>query len=512
VPADKDWAAMKVRSVLVVGSGSAGLLAALALKRRLPGLTVRVVSSSRLGIIGVGEGTVPSVPAFIHGYLGLDESGFFSQVDPVYKLGVRFRWGRRDYFDYTFSNRQWAWQWPELGRPSGFFAEIAHHGIDLPGALMEAGHALPTRGAGFPDVPPPGQMVAWHLENHRFVAWLEQACQSAGIEFADGEIATVTRTPSGGVASLELADGRSFAADLFVDASGFRSELLGKVLDEPFESFTDSLFCDRAVVGGWEREQDEPILPYTLSDTMDCGWAWRIDHPERINRGYVYSSDHIDDSRAEAEFRARNPKIGSTRLVKFRSGCRRRVWVDNVVAVGNAGGFVEPLEATAIMCICLQSKWLADGLIDSQQSPPPTMRRLYNRYVHGLWDEIREFLSLHYRLNDRLDTPFWHRCRHETRLGFTGELLDFYRENGASQIGSIFISKDSPFGLEGYYAMLVGMRAPMEKENDPAAGRRAQWLKRLASMRQLAEKGMTMETARRKLRDPKVWKALRQAA
>lgn len=123
-----------------------------------------------LGIIGVGEGTVPYVVNFIHQYLGIDEHRFFQELDPVYKLGVRFTWGNRDYFDYTFSQNQWAFQAPDLGRPSGFFAQHGHHGIDQPGALMEHNHALPTRGAGFPDLPPAGNLVAWHLENQSFVA------------------------------------------------------------------------------------------------------------------------------------------------------------------------------------------------------------------------------------------------------------------------------------------------------------------------------------------------------
>lgn len=502
---------MKVNSILVVGSGSAGLLAGLALKRRLPQLEVVVVSSSRIGIIGVGEGTVPYVPNFIHQYLGLDEHDFFAGVDPVFKLGVRFNWGSRDYFDYTFSANQWAFQVPELGRPSGFFAEFGHHGIDLPGALMEANLALPTRGAGYPDVPPAGSMVAWHLENHRFVEWLDRTCVAAGVQFIDGEIEAVTQKESGEIECVRLQDDRVLSADLFVDASGFRSELLGKVLEEPFESFDDSLFCDRAIVGGWEREEGEPILPYTVSDTMDAGWSWRIDHPERVNRGYVFSSDHLDDDAAEKEFRDLNPKVESTRMVKFRSGRHRRSWVKNVVAIGNAGGFVEPLEATAIMCICLQSRWLADGLIDSQQNPTPTMGKLFNDYSGLLWDEIREFLAIHYRVNQRRDTAFWQRCREETKLGWSQDLLDFYRENGPSQIGAVYVPKDSPFGLEGYYAILVGMRAPMEKQDDPALQKSDAWKARLGSLSQLAGKGMSMEAVREKLHDPAVWKALRRA-
>lgn len=283
-------------------------------------------------------------------------------------------------------------------------------------------------------------------------------------------------------------------------------------MEEPFEDYRESHFCDRALVGGWERAEEEPILPYTLSDTLNAGWSWRIDHPERINRGYVFSSDHLDDEEAEREFRELNPKIETTRMVKFRSGRYRRSCVKNVVAIGNAGGFVEPLEATAIMCICLQSRWLADGLIDSQQSPIPTLGKLFNRYTGQLWDEIREFLALHYRLNHRRATPFWERCNHETILGSSADLIDFYRENGPSQIGSVFIPKDSPFGIEGYYAMLVGMKAPMEKAGDPALTREKLWKARLAHLAKVGNGGMSMEEAREKLRDPAVWKALRQRA
>lgn len=507
-----------IQSVAVVGAGSAGLLAALALKRKLPELDVRVVASSRIGIIGVGEGTVPYVPAFIHNYLGFDEHEFYQSVDPVYKLGVRFTWGRRDYFDYTFSSRQWAWQWPELGRPSGYFAGVAHHGIDLPGALMEAGMALPARGPGHPDVPPAGQLAAWHLENHRFVEWLDVACRTEGITVEDGEIASVETDAgdlgTGGdprVIAIHLTDGGRVAADLFIDATGFRSELLEHALGEPFVPFDRSLFCDRAVVGGWERDTAEPILPYTVSDTLECGWSWRIDHPERINRGYVYSSDHIADDAAREEFLSHNPNIHDTRLVKFRSGRHRRAWVGNVVAIGNAAGFVEPLEATAIMCICLQARWLADGLIDSDSRPPPTMRGLYNQLTTGLWDEVREFLALHYKLNNRLDTPFWRRCQEETETSHVHELIDFYRENGPSGIGSAFIPKESPFGIEGYYAMLVGLDAPTDRRIEPTPARAAAWMRRIESFRALAAKGMTMGEVREHLRKPEVWQAIRKS-
>ncbi len=183
-------------------------------------------------------------------------------------------------------------------------------------------------------------------------------------------------------------------------------------------------------MGGWERTA-EPILPYTTAETMDSGWAWRIDHEHHINRGYVYSSAAISDEAAAAEFLRKNPKApASPRVVKFRSGRLRRAWVDNVVAIGNAGGFVEPLEATALMVVCSTSKMLVGLLTEASLEPTPTIRKLYNDIVAGTWDDIRDFLALHYRLNTRLDTPFWRHCREDTDVSGLAPLLEFYEENG----------------------------------------------------------------------------------
>ena len=201
------------------------------------------------------------------------------------------------------------------------------------------------------------------------------------MEIIDGKVTGSERRPEGGIAAVHLEDGRRLAADFFIDASGFRSELLGRALEEPFVSFDRSLFCDRAVVGGWERT-DEPILPYTTAETMDAGWAWQIEHEHHVNRGYVYSSQAISDDEAAAEFLRKNPKAPqSPRVVKFRSGRYRRQWVDNVVAIGNAGGFVEPLEATALMIVCAQradARRLAHPQPASR--PRPTWRALLQRH------------------------------------------------------------------------------------------------------------------------------------
>ena len=500
---------VEIRRIVILGGGSAGLLAALTLKRKLPALAVEVVYSSRIGVIGVGEGTTPYVPAHIHNYLGFDEHEVFNAIEPVYKLGIRFTWGPASHFDYTFSGRQQAFRYRDLSRNNGFYQTDPSQPIDAASALMGAAKVVPMRNDGVPDLPPPGSNLAWHIENKLFVSWLETTCRDLGVVFTDAELAGAETDPDGDLRLVRLNDGSTREADLFVDASGFASELLGRALGEPYRDFSGHLFCDRAVVGGWDRGQ-EPVIPYTLSDTMEGGWCWRIDHPDRIHRGYVYSSDHLSDEQAEAEYRGIAPQAGPTRVVKFRSGAYRRGWVGNVVAVGNAAGFVEPLEATALMIICLQSRLLTDGLLDAELAPPASMRDLYNRMHERVWDGIRDFLALHYRFNTRLDTPFWRHCRHETPLGDAEAVAEFYRENGPSAIGSALLERNDPFGLDGFYAILCGQAAPHSRPYEAPASERVIWQQRIAGFGKIAEQGLDMPTLAKHLRDPAVWTKIRR--
>lgn len=208
---------------------------------------------------------------------------------------------------------------------------------------------------------------------------LEIVAREVGVEFFDGKVSSAEPGPAG-IAAVRLENGQGIEADYFVDASGFRGELLGKVLDEP-------------------------ILAYTTVETMDAGWASQIEHEHHINRGYVFSSQAISDDEAAAEFIRKNPQAPkSPRIVKFRSGCYRRQWVDNVVAVGNAGGFVEPLEAIFLMIVCTHTRTLVEFLPHSDLEPTPTMRDLYNELTARTRYDIRDFLLLHYKLNTKLDT------------------------------------------------------------------------------------------------------------
>ena len=496
-----------IRSILVLGGGSAGLLAALTLKRKIPALDVEVVYSSRIGVIGVGEGTTPYVPAHLHHYLALDEHEVFQAIQPVIKLGVRFTWGKRPYFDYTFTGQQHSWRWPDLPRNNGFYGFEDPSSMDLSSALMDATRALPRRADGLPDLPPPGNNFAWHIENKLFVGWLEKACRREGVRFTDAELAGV-ETGGEGIASIRLSDGSERRADFYVDSSGFASELIGKALGEPFEDYSGSLFCNRAVAGGWDRG-NEAVLPYTVSDSMDSGWCWRIDHPERIHRGYVFSSDHATDDEAIEAYRKVAPQAADPRIVRFRSGRYRRSWIGNVAGVGNAAGFVEPLEATALMVICIQCRWITDGLIDSECRPNESMKELYNTMNGSIWSQIRDFLAMHYRFNDKLDTPFWRRCREEIPLQGVTDLVRFYQENGPSAINSGNLPPGNPFGLEGYLAILAGLKIPHDHPHQPEAVETERWEAHRHRHRKIAANGMGMREILQRLSDPGVWKRIR---
>jgi tryptophan halogenase len=461
-----------IQSILVLGAGSAGLIAALSLKRKLPGLSIRVVRSPEIGVIGVGEGTTPSFPRHIFEYLGISRKRFYALAEPTWKLGIRFLWGPRGRFDYTFS-KQLDCQWSDLPMPAGYYCDDDFRCVSAPGALMWHDKAFARQPDGCPDIQ---GWHAFHIENKKLVDVLELTARENGVEIIDGKVVGNERLPQGGVAAVHLEDGQRLEADFFIDASGFRSELLGRALEEPFVSFDRSLFCDRAVIGGWDRTT-EPVLPYTTAETMDAGWAWQIEHEHHVNRGYVYSSHAISDDQAAAEFLSRNPRAPqSPRIVKFRSGCYRRLWVENVVAIGNSGGFVEPLEATALMIVCAHVETLIEMLHRSHRTPTPTWRALYNDLAFQGWSDIRDFLALHYKLNSALDTPFWRTCREETDVSNIAPLLEFYADNGPTGFCRYRLPRmENDFGVEGYLVMLVGNRAPYRATHIPSEEERRIW-------------------------------------
>jgi tryptophan halogenase len=490
-----------IQNVVVLGGGSAGFIAAITLKRRIPALTVRVIRSPDIGVIGVGEGTTQLFPKFLFEQLGLKIGSFYSGAQPTWKLGIRFIWGPRPYFHYSFT-RPLGMRLQGLERNTGFYLEENFADADLWYSLMEQDRALPRSETGRP-VFFNHSALAFHIENRKLVDYLERLARDLGVEIRDAKVEHVERGEHG-VKSLRLDTGESVTADLFVDASGFRSELLGRALEVPFKSYSDTLFCDRAVIGAWRRT-DEPIKPYTTAETMDHGWSWQIEHETVINRGYVYSHRFVDDETARAEYLRKCPKVdpAETRVVKFRSGRFHTMWRQNVLGIGNAAGFVEPLEASSLQVIIIQCRSLADSLIDSECEPTPSVQALYNTAITSSWDDVRDFLAVHYKFNTRLDTPFWRACRDDISLAGAQAVCDFYTENGPSSLANNYVlSSQNPYGVEGYLALLVGQCVPHRRMGRVSGKDFAAWLAHAQDYASTAQCGFSVREGLDYIRRP----------
>jgi tryptophan halogenase len=347
--------------------------------------------------------------------------------------------------------------------------------------------------------------LALHIENEKFVSFLDSYAARIGVQIRDDTVREVLQDERG-VAGLSMASGETLMADLYLDCSGFASLLIGKSLNEPFISYQSTLFCDRAVVGGWQRS-DEPIKPYTTCETMNAGWCWQIELERRINRGYVYSSSFITDDAAERELRAKNPKVGPTRIVRFVSGRRRSVWVKNVVAIGNAAGFVEPLEATALAAICQGMAWLVHSLLDTGREVRASQVAMYNTACIEAWDGIRRFLSIHYKFNTRIDNPFWRACWSDTDLAGAEEIVEYYQANGPSTLWKpLLTSRVEVFRYEGYLALLAGQQVPHCGRFEPTAQEPERWRQFQRYLSDLAERAYSIPDGLRLIRSPRwVW-------
>ncbi|MEQ9641431.1 MAG: tryptophan 7-halogenase [Alphaproteobacteria bacterium] len=468
----------------VVGAGSAGLLAALAVKKVNPHITVRVVFDSDIPVIGVGESTQPNLPNFLHNFLEIPYGEFYRKVKPTWKLGLRFKWGKRPAFSYPFQEQFSLRPSPDLREP-GFYC------FDDMSCTNELTAALEMdRSPVFQEVD--GRLGmrldhAYHIENRKFVDFLLQKAEEFGCDFLDAAVVRGIRGEDGYLSGVELGNGETLKSDLWIDSSGFNSVLLGAEMGVVYREYSDRLFCDRSVVGSVEYRSDKDVLrPYTCVDTFDCGWCFTIDHEDVSNLGYVFASACIADEDAVTEFRAAHPKVKDVRLIRFRSGRYEELWHRNVVGIGNASGFIEPLEATALAIACRASVDLAYALSISPHVPRKVVQR-YNLDVGNAWDVTADFITFHYAFNDNRDTGFWRECRNAlpAKIGIYEEYLEYYRACGPTSVMARHQYKEGDlFKLDGFLSLALGMRVPFDASLEISVAEKRMWEKRRRSYRE----------------------------
>ncbi len=479
-----------VRSVGIIGGGTAGYLAALALRRKVPGLRVTLIESPDLPIIGVGEATTPLLPQFLHVDLGLDIHTLFAEVRPTFKLGIRFLWGAPGDGDFNYPFGPLHLLEPavygEPGTPDLQACSLQSllMGADAVGVYRTDGDEAAENASWTSRL---GTAAAYHLDNERFVSYLKRRAAEAGIEHVEATLvdAEVTEDETGEreVSALVCSDGRRLGFDLYIDCSGFRSLLLERALGSPWRSFESSLWTDRAVIAAVHH--GGRIRPYTTAETFAAGWCWNTPQIDADHRGYVYSSAFISPEQAEAEMRRANPGMGAAREVRFRAGRHEHFWRGNVVALGNAYGFVEPLESTALHLLIRQIGLLC-GTFPLRRTDR-SLAPLLNRRVGDWWDYLRWFLAIHYRFNRRLDTPFWKAAREEVDVSHHAELLEAFRHRGPLSydpaLRNSFDYPDPLWGPEGIDTLLLGQGVPCRLPRPHLSA--VAWHARVARMREV---------------------------
>ncbi|MBW8910974.1 MAG: tryptophan 7-halogenase, partial [Sphingomonas sp.] len=343
--------------VVIVGGGTAGWMTAAALARLLPGRRdIRLVESEEIGIVGVGEATLPHIRAF-NERLGIREADFMSWTRGTFKLGIEFRdWGKHgDSYIHPFGT---------FGRGRGevdfhhYWARLKMMGADIPPLEEFSFGCMMARMNRF-DLPSTDSSslsstfgYAYQFDATLFAPYLRALAEGLGVRRTEGMVVDVTRDgESGDIVSITLRDGEIVEGDLFVDCSGFRSLLLGGALEEPFQDWSHWLPADRAMAMPCHTRTE--VTPYTSAIAMPSGWRWRIPLQHRTGNGYVYSSAFLsdDDAARALEAAVEGEPIAPPRPLRFRTGRRERSWVNNCVAIGLASGFLEPLESTSIYLV-----------------------------------------------------------------------------------------------------------------------------------------------------------------
>jgi len=419
----------RIGTVTVVGGGDAGLIAALTLDSVTPDLDVTVVDDFDEGIPEVGKSTISYVQHTFHEVLGVEKARFYAEVKPVWKASVFFRdWCGTGPFHVPFDDLTLPPAEPgrrrfeelyhryETGNYRTLGVEIAERGVSPFVELRENGFFRTY------------DHVAYQFSTGRLNGFLRELCHERGIDLVDDEV-TEVRVADGRITSVAGED-RAYDADLYLDATGFE-RLLMRNLDNEFEAF--DLPLDAALVAKADRPLSE-VVPATVVESGDHGWFWQIDTFDWRDLGYVYSSEHVSREAALSEFvESREEAFSAEDVVQYRfdSGRFQDAWVGNCVAVGNALGFVEPLQSTALTLNAILTEKLSELLADHDRIDHRGLRDLYNDYARSKWENVYDFISVHYRYADG-ETGFWEDARTVNDEDRLAKYVEPYRENGFS--------------------------------------------------------------------------------
>jgi tryptophan halogenase len=455
-----------IRKLVIVGGGTAGWMAAAALSNWLPkgSIEITLVESDEIGTVGVGEATIPPLLMF-NDLLGLNEDEFLAATQGTFKLGIEFV------------------DWGAVGER--YFHPFGSHGADINGVQFHQVYLRESKRRPLADIGewsmsamaaqlgrfgrpgagarlPLSQLVyAFHFDAGLYARFLRRYAEDKGVTRVEGKIVDVTQdSENGHVRSVTLADDRAIDGELFIDCSGFRGLLIEGTLGTGYEDWSRWLICDRAAAVPCVRPG--PPEPFTRSTARSAGWQWRIPLQHRMGNGLVYSSAHMERDEAESLLleNLEGEPIAPPRHLSFTAGRRKLAWNANVVSLGLSTGFIEPLESTSIHLVQSGISKLLALFPDRRFNPAE--RDEYNRQVQDVFEDVRDFIILHYKATRRDDSDFWNYCRTMDVPDKLASKIELWRSKGR-----LFRDGQELFGPASWVAVFLG-QGIVPEDQDPA--------------------------------------------
>lgn len=437
--------------VVIAGGGTAGwMMAALMSKLLGKQLDIKLVESEEIGTVGVGEATIPALHTF-HNLLGINEAEFMAATNATFKLGINFEGWKdigQDYFHSFGStgNDHWSAGFQHFwlkGRAEGLAKTYTDYNPETVAAFANRFAHLPRNGLNY----------AYHLDAGRYARFLRAMSETNGVQRIEGKIGAVLQDgpegKAGDITALLMQDGTRIDGDLFIDCTGFRSLLLGEALGVGYEDWSYWLPCDSAVAV--QTASVREAWPYTRSIAHPFGWQWRIPLQHRVGNGLVYSSKELSDADAPEVLKqnVEGELITQPRVIKFLPGQRDKVWHRNCVAVGLASGFVEPLESTSIhliqrSAIRLMQLFPTGGISQADVDE-------FNAQSKRELEHIRDFIVLHYHVNERTDSALWKHVREMDVPASLRHRIELFRETAR-----VFRPADELFAENSWTQVMMG--------------------------------------------------------
>ena len=455
-----------IQNVVIVGGGTAGWMTAAALSKLLKNkINITVVESEEIGTVGVGEATIPMIQRF-NQVLEIDENEFMRETQATFKLAIEFvNWGKLgDRYMHGFGRIGQALgtvpfehYWRKLHQ-AGQVGDLADYSITR-AAAAKGRFMRPVTDAG--NSPLAEIAYAFHFDASLYARYLRKYSEGRGVTRIEGRIVDAKLSGlSGRVESVQLADGRAVPGDLFIDCSGFRGLLIEQVLHTGYEDWSHWLPCDRAIAVPCESSPQ--LLPYTRSTAHAAGWQWRIPLQHRIGNGHVFSSRFMAEAEAERILLENldGKPLAQPRTLKFVTGMRRQAWNRNVVSMGLASGFMEPLESTSIHLVQTAIARLID-FFPTQDFDQADIDE-YNRLSRFEYERIRDFLILHDHVNQRDDSAFWRYCREMSVPDTLAAKIELYQRNGRivregaelfAEVGWLQVMHGQNLKAQGYHPL-----------------------------------------------------------